>query len=643
MMNAKLLLAAGMAALVPEAALAQRTAENLVTQSADAFGKTIGSEKIGLYSTDDIRGFNPIDAGNVRIEGLYFDHIERVPTRLVEGSTVRVGVAAQGFSFPAPTGIVDYALTLYRGKFEASSMIERGPYGGVAGNLETKLPLSGDALGLSFGVGFREQVRPEGGANSYRTIGTTVAWRPYQGALIAAFAGAFTDHDDEAHVTLYPTTNVLPPQIPRGVFLGQNWTDRNYLTLSGGVLAKLPLGNWLFEGGLFDFSLHNRTNFADLLKGIAPDGTVANRVVLYDPGSQNDSLSGEGRVTRLWQWGTVQHRLVFSARGRIKDRLFGGTQQINLGPSSAILPDFRAEPVLLPQVKDKDHVRQMSFGLAYGFKWLNHGSMDLSVSRATYSKQINFANPALPSVLTKDNPILFTATGTLSVLPKVTAYGGFVQGLEEALVAPDIATNRSEAPPAIRTRQMDFGLRYAVTPKMSLVAGVFSVKKPYFNLDPALRYRQLGQVDNRGLEVSIAGGIRPGLSVVAGALLLDPRISGEAVNAGLIGIRPVGIVRKRGIANFDWRFKGGTSPWSVDIALEAFSSRIANAANTLSAPPRQNINLGTRYRFHVDGHPVLFRAQAQNLFNDYGWQVSSSGGFTYSNGRTYMAQLVMDI
>ncbi len=78
------LLAVGATVAMPKTAWAQRTAENLVTQSADAFGKSIGSERIGLYSTDDIRGFNPIDAGNVRMEGLYFDHIERIPTRLVE-------------------------------------------------------------------------------------------------------------------------------------------------------------------------------------------------------------------------------------------------------------------------------------------------------------------------------------------------------------------------------------------------------------------------------------------------------------------------------------------------------------------------------------------------------------------------------
>ncbi|MFM7029080.1 MAG: TonB-dependent receptor domain-containing protein [Chakrabartia sp.] len=638
-----LLVAAGALAMTPGTALAQRTQENLVTQSADAFGKSIGSEKIGLYSTDDIRGFNPIDAGNVRIEGLYFDHIERLPSRVIEGSTIRVGVGAQGYPFPAPTGIVDYNLMLAQGHTASSAMLELAPYGGFAGNAEIKLPILGERLGVAAGVGFREQVRPEGGWNGFRTYGASLVWRPYPGALLTAFTGGYTNHDDEAHATLYPAGDVLPPDVPRGRFLGQYWADRNSLLTTSGVIAKLPFGAWRIEAGLFDFGLHNRTNFADLLRGVAPDGSVASRLVLYDPGSRTDSLSGEGRITRFWERGAMQHRLVLSARGRIKDRLFGGTQRIDLGPSSAILPDFREAPILLPQEKDKDHVQQMTFGLAYGLKWLDHGTLDLSISRAKYTKRLDFVDPSLPLLVTKDQPILITAAGTVNLRTNLSLYGGFVRGLEEALVAPDIASNRSEAPPAIRTRQVDLGLRYAVTPHLTLVAGLFSVKKPYFNLDPDLRYRALGQVDNRGVEVSLAGSLAPGVTLVAGSLFLDPKIAGEAVASGLIGAQPVGSVKRRSIANLDWRFAAGQSPWSADLAIESFSGRIGNAANSLVAPPREVVNLGARYRFKLDGHALLLRAQIQNLFNDYGWQVSSSGGFTYANGRTAMAQLVVDL
>lgn len=642
-MKPSLILLAGAFLVLPGTAFAQRTTENPVTQSADAFGKAVGNEKIGLYSTDDIRGFNPIDAGNVRIEGLYFDHIERVSSRVVEGSTVRVGAAAQGYAFPAPTGIVDYALTLYQGKPEASFQMERGPYGGVAGGGETRFALAGQKLGMSIGAGFREQVRPEGGRNQFRNLGTTLVWRPYAGAMLAAFAGGYTNRDDEAHVILYPAGDALPPIVPRGVFLGQSWTDRNSILKTSGIIGKFPTGNWLFEAGLFDFSMKNRTNFADLLKGVTPDGLVASRTILYDPGSRTDSLSGEGRITRFWRAGSIEQRVVLSARGRIKDRRFGGTQRINLGPSSAIVADFRAAPILLPQEKDKDHVQQMNWGLAYGLKWLARGSLDVSVSRAEYTKKLDFVDPRLPIVVTKDNPILVTAMGSVNLAPRLTLYGGLVRGLEEALIAPDVAVNRSEAPPAIRTRQADLGVRYGITPHLTLIAGLFSVKKPYFNLDPSARYRQLGTVDNRGIELSLAGSIAPGITLVAGSLFLDPQISGEAVEANLIGRQPVGSTKRRSIANLDWRFAQGKSPFSLDVAFESVSARMGNAANSLVAPPRETLNLGSRYRFKLDGHSLLLRTQIFNLFNDYGWQVSSSGGFTYANGRTYMAQLVVDL
>lgn len=642
-MRLSFLVLSGAAIAIPGQVFAQRTAENVVTQSADAFGKAVGSEKIGLYSTDDIRGFNPIDAGNVRIEGLYFDHLERVPTRIVEGSTVRVGVAAQGFAFPAPTGIVDYALTLYQGEPELSFTMERGPFGGIAGSVESRVPLKGKTLGLSAGFGFREQVRPEGGRNAFRSVGTTLVWRPYAGAMLAVIAGGYTNRDDEAHVTLFPSGNAPPPKVAREVFLGQDWTDRNSTLTTTGVIGKFPLGHWLFEAGLFDFALKNRSSFADFLRGVTPDGQAASRTVIYDPGNRTGSVSGEGRVTRFWQSGTLQHRLAFSARGRVKDRLFGGTQRIDLGTSSAIAPDPRARPVLLPQDKDDDHVQQMSWGLAYGLKWAGKASLDLSVSRTDYTKRLDFVNPALPVVTTKDSPILVTATGSAAITRHLSIYGGYVQGLEEALVAPDIASNRSEAPPAIQTRQIDIGVRYGVAPHLTLVAGLFSVRKPYYNLDPALRYRDLGTVDNRGVELSVAGSLQPGLTVVAGALLLDPTIGGEAVQAGLIGRIPVGSIKRRGVANIDWRFEQGQSPWSVDIAFEGLSGRMANAKNTFLASPRETVSLGARYRFQVKGHAVLLRAQGQNLFNDYGWLVSSSGGFTYSSGRTVTAQLVIDI
>ena len=82
------------AALAAAPAYAQRTEENVNTQSDDAFGRAVGNERSGLYSGFDVRGFNPSEAGNVRLQGLYFDLQELISARLIQGNTIRVGLAS---------------------------------------------------------------------------------------------------------------------------------------------------------------------------------------------------------------------------------------------------------------------------------------------------------------------------------------------------------------------------------------------------------------------------------------------------------------------------------------------------------------------------------------------------------------------
>ena len=109
-------------------ALAQRASENVVSAAQDAFGTTIGNESIGLYSQQEARGFSPKDAGNFRIEGLYYDQVGNFGyTNQVAGSTtMRVGLAAQSYAFPAPTGIVDIALRLPGTRFLTSVSTQIG-------------------------------------------------------------------------------------------------------------------------------------------------------------------------------------------------------------------------------------------------------------------------------------------------------------------------------------------------------------------------------------------------------------------------------------------------------------------------------------------------------------------------------------
>ena len=632
-----------LALAAPARAQAQSSEQNAATQSSDAFGRTVGNERSGLYSGEEVRGFNPGEAGNIRLEGLYFDFTGFLSARLTEGSTVRVGLAAQRYPFPAPSGLIDYELTIPRDQAElhveidSAGSIPRGP--GLQANV--KLPLAGERFGIAAGFALREAKRPDGGEHRFRTWAALAAFRPAEGTEFLLFTSAIDTLSFEARPSYFPAGTVTPPEVERARFLGLDWTENDTIGHAHGALAKVALGEgWRIYAGLFQSRRRSNGSYADLLLGVTPDGR-ANRVVIADDGNRESSLSGEFRLIREWRAGALSHTLTASARGRAKDRLFGGAVPLRLGFGPIAAPLFwPTRPAYTLGPKSSDKVRQLAGGVSYNLLWQGRASLDIGISQGTYTKRIDFADPGLADPVSRDRPLTWNVSASVSLGRNLIAYAGMSRGQEDAVIAPDIAVNRAEAPPAIRTRQVEAGLRFAITPQLALVAGAFEISRPYYNLDAATRYRDLGRLTNRGLEFSLTGQLAPGLNLVGGLLLADPKISGEAVASGQIGQRPVGQVRRRLVANLEWRGQGGKGPFSVDIYAEAFSSRMGNVANTLVAPPRSNINLGARYRFDLAGARMILRPQINNLFNSYGWMVSSSGGFTYNPDRHVSISLI---
>src|SRR4030095_3207678 len=104
-------------------------------------------------------------------------------------------------------------------------------------------------------------------------------------------------------------------------------------------------------------------------------------------------------------------------------------------------------------------------------------------------------------------------------------YGSYTEGLEESPVAPNEAQNRNVAAPALETEQYDAGIRWDTVANLKLIAGVFNIDKPYFDLDAAGFFRELGRVEHRGIELSLAGNPRDELTLIVGTRWLDATVS----------------------------------------------------------------------------------------------------------------------
>jgi iron complex outermembrane receptor protein len=618
--------------------LAQRTDDNVTAESDDAFGRSVGNESIGIYNLGEVRGFSPIAAGNVRIEGLYFDRQTDPTDRLVEGSAIRVGIAAQSYPFPSPTGIVDYDLRRVGAKRVVSPVLTYGPFGGMGLQIDAQLPIAGEELGVAVGGTLERSAFAWGGKNHSNAFAIVPRWQPAAGFELRPFFSRISFREEEPQSLMFTATGGLPPKVRRHHYYGQPWAQNEGETFTYGVLGEAQLGAWTTRLGVFESAYTPAAEFADLYTGIDVSGRAQELVVAF-PDSRYGSKSGELRATRTFNEGVRRHTLLLTARGRLQQRRYGGEDVLDIGDVQLGVGRAIAKPAFAFGAQSSDEVKQETAGAAYELQWKDRGELSVGVQKTHYSKSVETPDAVLPE--SRANPLLKNATATVFAGESLAIYGSYTQGLEESPVAPSNAANRNEAAPALMTKQYDAGIRWALATNLKLIAGVFNVEKPYFDLDGGGRFTSLGTVRHRGVELSLAGNPLEHLTLIAGTRFLDATVSGPLVDAALIGRRPVGSARNHSMLSMDYVLAG--TPLSFDATMEGISRQMATTSNSQQSPGRVVVHLGGRYRFSLMGKPATLRAQLGNIFDRYGWSVISGGAYVYNQPRRISLYLATDL
>lgn len=619
------------------AATGARAAENAVRGASDAFGTSIGRETIGLYNAGNVRGFSPTAAGNVRIDGLYFDQVWGLNPRLRRATTIRVGLSALGSPFPAPTGIVDYAFRKPGDDAALSVLGALNQWGNAALELDANLPVA-KGLSMAAGAALFDDRFYNATRASFWQVSLAARYAPSDAVEILPFLARSEGFDQTGPIFL-PAGEGLPPRLPRRLFKGPEWARYRGVAFNAGVLGTWRPGpGWEVRAGLFRSLFDDARGFANLITDVAADGR-GNQLVIADPPVKFASTSGELRLTRTIIDGPRTHRIHASLRARAGDRRFDGSDFIDLGATSIFAPTRAPPPRLEFSEQQKDRVRQIIAGIAWEARWPGVGELSLGVQTTDYAKRIGL--PSLAPVVTDASPLLYNATLAVELTPRLIAYAGTVTGLEESGIAPGNAANRNEALPAIRTRQHDAGLRWAISGDVRLVAGLFDVRKPYFNLDAGNRFDALGEVINRGIELSVSGAVTSRFSMVAGSVLLWPRVTGAGVALGRVGDQPVGAISRRIELNLDWR-PPLLDGLGVDLAISHRSPEVATVSAQTRIPARTLVDLGARYSFRLAGQSALLRLQVENLTDLQGFELQGAGAYDLIPGRRVGGYLTID-
>ncbi|HEV2531654.1 hypothetical protein [Phenylobacterium sp.] len=640
-------IAAVFATFQANAAWAQHASDNPVKSADDAFGLSLGLEKVGLYNPGSVRGFSPISAGNVRIDGMYFDLQGAPSDRVVEGSTIHVGVSEIGYPFPAPTGIADYNLRHVGGDTPNATIIaSAGPFEAWGVSIDGSVPLIGKALVVPIGVSTQVSTQSaEDGAfypgltSRTTSVGATPQWTPNSRVTVRALIDWRGTTAGKTLPEFFTTGDFLPPLITKG-YLAQNWARRQNTTVNLGGLATAQLAqNWLLRAGVFQSTNNNPAVFADLYTDVQLNGQ-AEHVVAAFRDQDSSSTSGEVRLTGTFLTGDWRQQVIFAARGRDTTSRFGGGDVVDLGPAAIGKLVQAPEPHFTFSARAADRAQLRSVGAAYRVDWRTRGVLEMGLQKEDYRETAS--NPRTPQSEIAAHPLRVYANAAFAVTSRLTLYGGYTQGLEKSGVAPNSAQNSGAVLPASLTWQVDLGARYAVTPRLKVIAGVFELQKPYFNLDTSNIDRELGVQRARGIEFSVAGEVTENLNVNIGVLDGLVRITGPSLAAEGVGSVAVGQPRLTYVATANYAL-----PWwpaaSLDVRVVHVSSAPESVDNAVYTRPATSLAIGGRYKFTAFGKNSSLRLQVQNVLATNLWQqLNTPGVFQYPGPRRVLVYITTD-
>jgi iron complex outermembrane receptor protein len=624
----------------PAPALAQsRADENAVTQAEDAFGFSVGRETLGIYNADNARGFSPIAAGNLRIDGLYFAPVVDLTGLLIESQSIKVGLSAQGYPFAAPSGIVDQRLRRPASQAGASLIFHSDSNGSIEAEADGSIPIL-PTLGVGVGLQAARWHFGDGTRNHEHTAALYGSWRPADGVEIVPFWSAFTDINNNASPIYVPAGPFLPPQPRAGHYTGPWWDGINRTFFNAGVLSSLALSNeWLLRIGLFRSTRHLRNGYTHLVDEVQPNG-MGHRTIFSDPPGKNRGDSGEIRLTHTIADGQRLHTVHFSVRGRQARREYGGEDEIDIGTGSIFDDIDQPRPNFTFGTQSHDRLRQWTYGVAYDGRWKGVGELSFGISKTAYRKST--VTPDL-AITAHASPLLYNATLTLLPLRGVAVYGGYSRGFEENGSPPGNAANRNDALPAILTRQIDGGVRVGITGSFKAVAGVFDLSRPYFGYDQAARYVQIGTTRSRGAEFSLSGNLGNRLTLVAGGVVLSPRVEADPNASGVIGRRPVGIPSHLFSVNLNWDATSFVPGLAFDAALSHRGRMPGTTDNAVELPPRAQVDLGAHYRFSLAKTHATARFQVGDVLDSLGFNVAGPGAYYPITGRYASLYLTIDL
>jgi iron complex outermembrane recepter protein len=219
----------------------------------------------------------------------------------------------------------------------------------------------------------------------------------------------------------------------------------------------------------------------------------------------------------------------------------------------------------------------------------------------------------------------------------ITTYVSYTSSVQSDIAPSTGVNNPNEALTPLRSEQYEGGVKASLS-KIDLSAAVFYIERPYSAVDTDGYYKNLGNQNDLGAELTAKGKLTDNIVVVGGVTWLDATLADmTGTNAKNNGNKVVGIPEWQTNLLTEYSFDrvpGLTASVNVHYA----GKRSADAENYSWADGYVTVDAGARYKSFIMGHEVTWRAAVENIFDEKYW-ASINGDMSGTNGATNTAYL----
>ena len=580
----------------------------------------------------NIRGIKLNLYSNYRLNGgLSTAGVLTVPTEDKEKIETLKGANALMFGIASPAGIINL-ITKRAGPVDVTTIGFLGnSFGQLGGSLDVgRRFLPGKPLGVRLNASVAQLengIRGARGDGEFVSLG--LDYRVTSHLTLVADIEYFAKHvPDQAGVSLAnPVNGVIPiTKVPNPRnFLSGPWAKGKADTLNLQVR-----GDYVFFDGLkvlveVGRSYAYKNRFTTRISSYDLD-TGAGGVVRVTRAKQN-FLNTFERVELLARFPTwsLTHSLTVgvSRAGRNTDTFYQNNttlpQRQNIyNPIELAAPVFTADPTSLPYASSTET------GIyAYDLLTLVPQVRLLAGLRLTWDKEdLGRTAPTTSTVWTPSFGALW------DIVPNLTLFGSYMEGLEAGAQAPTNAANAFEVLPAAVSTQKEIGIRYSSLRGLAISVSAFQIKRVNAVTNTQTNiYEQNGTIDYKGIESTITFEVARPLTVGAAGQWLraiqisdDPTINGlhpentpSALGNVWVAIRP---------------------PFAPGLTLNAGASAIAkrfvNPQDQGTIPGYTLFSAGINYQMRSGTTRAVFIVNADNLANIRVWNSVQTG--TYGTG-----------